>query len=393
MSALRRVVDVPERVVVPPIFFDLETTGLGPGAVPFLVGLAGFGSDGSAWVQQWQLDEPGGERAMWLAVLQMLATRGRDAVLVTYNGASFDRTVVRLRLRRLGLWDHSLEQRFGQDHFDLLPVCRRLWGGTLANVRLVTLEREVLASVRVDDPSGAEIAALGQRWLAGARDAASCISVAAARRHNADDLLGLASLVQACAAAIETPASVAEALGVARHLGRSPGPPSAALAVLEAWRPAALGNPVTGVALLLVLVGLLRKAGDFERAHAVLEQICTHHHGHVVAATRLAMDCEHRLRRPDLALAWLRTVAAPCPRRLARLLRKQSDLPVPAPSPSVVVRPMLPAPTANGRALGPAPVAGETLPTQVAVARSSAPGVPGSWRARSDAPARRAPPV
>ena len=324
-EALRSLV-APRRVGAPPCVFDIETTGLGSDTVPFLVGLGGFTADGTAWVRQWQLDDPDDERAMWISIVAALRELDPRSLLVTYNGASFDRTIARLRLRRLALWDDALARRFFDDHVDLLPVCRRLWRASLPDCRLTTLEREVLGSIRVGDPSGMEIAELGTRWLAGDRDGRAVAGVAAVRRHNADDLLGLASLVEAAARALAEPTDLPQALGVLRHLGRAEHDAQVlrirTLALLDAWRDAALADAVRGVELLLAITRILRRVGEAERAHALLHEICTRHRGHRDATTRLAIDCEHRLRRADLALAWLSTVDAPCPDRLARLVAK-----------------------------------------------------------------------
>jgi uncharacterized protein YprB with RNaseH-like and TPR domain len=393
VAALRRLVGVPDCVTSPPLVFDLETTGLGVDAVPFLVGLGGFHADGSAWVKQWQLGDLAGERAMWLSVLDALESVGHGAMLLTFNGASFDRTVVRLRLRRLGLWDDGLAARFGAAHFDLLPVCRRLWRDTLPDVRLVTLEREVLGARRVGDPSGAEIAEIGQRWIDGERDAELGAAMAAARRHNADDLLGLASLVEACAQAIDAPVDLAQALGVARHLERVDAP-EGFVGLLEVWRRDAIRDRARGVELLLLVVRGLRRAGEHDEAHAILREICTHHPGHPEATRRLVIDLEHRLRRTDAALTWLRTMDAPCPRRVARLTRKlaaaaSAELP-PAVAPPVaasagpVAQAVVGVVTVDPGASEPAPAA---TPTRVR------PRVPGSWRGLAQGPARRAPAV
>lgn len=404
VAALRRLVGGPGRVTSPPLVFDLETTGLGVDAVPFLVGLGGFHADGSAWVKQWQLGDLGGERAMWLSVLDALAAAGDGALLLTFNGASFDRTVVRLRLRRLGLWDDGLATRFGADHFDLLPVCRRLWRDTLPDVRLVTLEREVLGARRIGDPSGAEIAELGQRWIDGERDAEIRAGMAAARRHNADDLLGLASLVEACAQAIDAPLDLAQALGVARHLDRV-GAPEGFVGLLEVWRRDAIRDRARGVELLLLVVRRLRREGQHDEAHALLREICTHHPGHPEATLRLVIDLEHRLRRTDAALGWLRTMEAPCPRRVARLTRKLAaatlDPPpptaaaatVPAPRPAAPVVVPVAGPAAVPVDVPVAVVRGAAEPVAGPATPRSRPRMPGSWRGLTQGPARRAPAV
>src|SRR5207237_465754 len=108
----------------PPIVFDLETTGWFE-AVPFVVGI-GVLDDDALCVHQLVLDDPGQERAMWREALAILHALGLGrAPLVTYNGASFDRPIVAMRLRRLGLWTESIARALGPLHLDLLPIARR----------------------------------------------------------------------------------------------------------------------------------------------------------------------------------------------------------------------------------------------------------------------------
>jgi len=375
----------------PPLLFDLETTGLGRDAVPFLVGLGGFEAGGTAWVRQWQLDRPEGERAMWCDVLDALRGEPAGTRLLTYNGASFDRTIVRLRLRRLGMWDGAVARRFEADHVDLLPVCRRLWRDVLPDLRLVTLEREILGAARHGDPGGAEIAALGQAWIGGRRDDTTAAGMVAARRHNADDLLGLASLSVACARAIGAPGELGEALGVVRHLARH-GALDELTAVVDAWVTRALDGGGFGIDLLLHGVRALRRGGEHGRAHGLLQAICARHRGHPEATLRLAMDLEHRLRRADLALSCLRTLADPCPHRLARLERKQgARVRAIAVDPAVTVVPVATVPVAAHPSVVAATAA---TPTAAAAHVPARPELPGAWRARvARTTARRAPAV
>ncbi|MFO0635680.1 MAG: ribonuclease H-like domain-containing protein [Nannocystaceae bacterium] len=305
----------------PPCLLDLETTGLGRDAVPFLVGLA-WPRDGRVHVRQFQLHDPAGERAMWIDVLATLHDEAAGA-LVTFNGGSFDLALVRVRLRRLGLGGDALARRMDHAHLDLLPRARTLLRHAVPDVRLATLERRVLGLVRRDDPGGEAVARCGRAWLGGDRSASSCAAVAAARRHNEDDLLGLASLAIALASRLAAPPDIDGALAAARlRLAQRRRDAAAALlhAALERW-PLRPGAPAGHDAAVL-LASLQRRAGAAQAAATLLHAVVAVAPEHPAAIAALAKDCEHRLGRPDLALQWAQRQRPPCPRRVARLQRK-----------------------------------------------------------------------
>ena len=110
------------------LFIDLETTGLhgGAGMVAFLVGIGFF--DGRR-VPDLAVPAPGfaGERAMLHAVSEAVADA---ALVVTYNGGSFDLPIMETRwlFHRLV---PALDQR---PHLDMLPPARRLWKEQLGGV-------------------------------------------------------------------------------------------------------------------------------------------------------------------------------------------------------------------------------------------------------------------
>jgi uncharacterized protein len=329
LAGLERLVDRTRRAgaSAPPIVFDLETTGWFE-AIPFVVGIAALDDDALV-VHQLVLADPAHERAMWreaLAILQSLGL-GR-APVVTYNGASFDRPIVALRLRRLGLWTEALARAFGPLHVDLLPVARRLWGHRWHDRRLVHLESALLAARRVGDVAGADVAAIGRRWLDGERDAALVRALDRVVLHNALDLVGLAALYGRAVATCLLPVGVAEAVAVARHLGRIDRS-DAARAVLEgvlasvcalAERGGRLDGPT--IEAVLALAELDRAAGRIESACRGWVRVCEAVPGHPRATLALAKAYEHRLRAPDVALAWAEQGPSPCPRRLARLREK-----------------------------------------------------------------------
>jgi uncharacterized protein YprB with RNaseH-like and TPR domain len=162
------------------LYLDLETTGLsgGAGTVAFLVGCALSCEDGSFLIRQFVLPSFAAERALIGAVSEW--ARAEAAVLVTYNGRTFDVPVMETRWafhRLRSPWDEL-------PHLDMLPIARRLWskkhardpvaspwdafGGTSASkdtaslegesgCRLVQLERTLFEVERVGDVSGFEI--------------------------------------------------------------------------------------------------------------------------------------------------------------------------------------------------------------------------------------------
>lgn len=311
-------------VCAAPIAFDLETTGIGRDAVPFLVGMVGFDVRGNPWLRQWQLGDLDGEREMWCSVIDTLRALEPGTPMVTYNGASFDRPLVRTRMRRLGLWDDAMEAAFGERHHDLLPVCRRVWRDVLPDVRLVTLERSVLGVRRHGDPDGAAIATDGQAWIDGARGPAITARIAAIRRHNAWDLEGLLALVPAVAGVVTSPSDVQQAAAAAKHAERI-GDREAFVQVCERWADAARRDAIHGASLLLRWIDHLRRTGSHDRAHELLRSLCTIDPRNLQARTKLAIDYEHRLGQPEHALALLEGEPLACPHRVARLQRRVAD--------------------------------------------------------------------
>lgn len=182
----RGAVPLPERIEAARLaLFDTETTGLagGSGTRAFMVGLARFNAEGLA-ITQFTTATMAAEPAMLRALLDAV---GEDAVLVSYNGKSYDRPLLGTRLR-LSRIDDPLS-RF--PHLDLLHATRRRLRGTLPDCRLSTVERHWLGVVRDDDLPGSEAPAAWLGFLRGG-------SAALLRRvgeHNAQDLASLAALL------------------------------------------------------------------------------------------------------------------------------------------------------------------------------------------------------
>jgi uncharacterized protein len=182
---------------------DVETTGFGGDDVlVFLVGVATFEPE-VVRVEQWLLDDEAAEQE-FLTKVGPIVTAG--APLVTFVGKSFDR--------------HRLDDRFERHgrgrplkalpHADLYHAARRIFGGALPDVRLATLEAEVLGVARRYDVRGRECP---EAWL-------DYVETRDVRRiepvldHNALDVISLVALLSRLDAALTAPVTDAEAAAV-----------------------------------------------------------------------------------------------------------------------------------------------------------------------------------
>lgn len=166
-------------------FFDTETTGLagGTGTRAFMIGLARFGPEGLS-ITQFTTATMAAEAAMLRAAL---ADLDEGAVLVSYNGRSYDRPLLSTRHTLARLPDPWRDR----PHLDLLHPTRRRWRALLPDCRLATVERHLLGIVRDHDLPGSEAPAAWRSFLRGG-------SAALLRRvgeHNAQDLASLAALL------------------------------------------------------------------------------------------------------------------------------------------------------------------------------------------------------
>jgi uncharacterized protein len=131
----------------PFVLLDTETTGLGSGTgtLPFLVGIGGW-EDSDFVTRQLLLPEQSDE-AGYLDALEELITP--DAVLVSYNGRSFDWPLLVTRFRL-----HGRKPPVYAEHLDLLPLARALWKHRLPDARLASVEAGVCGIRRDHDLAG-----------------------------------------------------------------------------------------------------------------------------------------------------------------------------------------------------------------------------------------------
>ena len=127
------------------LFLDTETTGLsgGTGTYPFLIGLAWWEANGLK-IEQLFMREYSEERSMLAALAQRMERR---AVLVTFNGKSFDWPLLETRFRMT----RTISSPAPRAHLDFLHPARNLWRLKLGTVKLAHLEHHVLGTDREQD--------------------------------------------------------------------------------------------------------------------------------------------------------------------------------------------------------------------------------------------------
>lgn len=301
-----------------PLFFDTETTGLagGTGTLPFLVGVAEL-REGAAWCLQAHLPAPGEERPLltWLAARIEAST-----ALVSFNGKSFDWPLLRTRYVM-----NRLRPPPVRPHLDLLHCARRVYRHHLREVRLTTLEREVLGVTRVGDLDGALIPPAWFDFLRTGR-------VATLRRvleHNLRDVESLvhlaAHLADAWAGRVTTPPAATWGLaGVALRRGDE----ALALRLLASATAASPREPWAADALRLE-ASLWRRRGEAPRALDCLARALELAPRAPATHLLLAKLYEHELRRFDDALRHAQLArdaegGDAHARRLARLERRSA---------------------------------------------------------------------
>ena len=302
------------------LFLDTETTGLagGTGTLPFLVGL-GWWREGAFRVHQLFLPGPGREAPL----LERLGELARPfRVIATYNGAAFDLPILRTR----ALLARAADPCAHLAGWDLLVAARRLWSRHLPDCRQQTVEQVLTGAPR--GPGDIEGALIPATYAAFVRDLDVGL-LPAVLRHNRRDMLGMAHIVAAVAAAAE--------------LQRSPTDPWEG-PWQEAWSMALLGerrrDDATAAAWALRLIES-RHLGQLE-ARAVLDAVRllkrVSHWSQVRTLVEHGLDrwpeeprlhyeaavlFEHRLGDPRRALRHAEHLADP--RRIARLRRRLGE--------------------------------------------------------------------
>ncbi len=169
------------------LFLDTETTGLagGTGTLVFQLGLSWWRAD-VFHTRQYFLPGPADEAAL----LAALAEIANDfAVVVTFNGASFDLPLLRTR----ALLNRLPDPLRDLVSWDLLVPSRRLWANRLPNCRQQTLEQFVCGRERnLGDIDGAQIPQTWFDFLANGQ--AGLLSNVLT--HNHRDMVGMGEIFQ-----------------------------------------------------------------------------------------------------------------------------------------------------------------------------------------------------
>ena len=123
------------------LVLDLETTGLGRGqTIAFMIGL-GYFENGQYVVEQVFLPEPEAETNSFDRLIEILEQK---AVLITFNGKTFDVPILESRL----LYNHVWLDLRAKEHIDLLHLARRLWKNKIPSCALETIEFYILGYIR-----------------------------------------------------------------------------------------------------------------------------------------------------------------------------------------------------------------------------------------------------
>jgi len=123
------------------LVLDLETTGLGRGqTLAFLIGLGYYENDRYV-VEQIFLPEPEAEANSFDRLIELTQQK---AVLITFNGKTFDLPILESRL----LYNHVWLDLRAREHVDLLHLARRLWKNKLPSCALETIEFYILGQIR-----------------------------------------------------------------------------------------------------------------------------------------------------------------------------------------------------------------------------------------------------
>ncbi len=168
------------------VFFDIETTGLsgGAGTYIFLIGILKL-DKGFINITQYFLINLTSER---LFLKHLRNHLNPEAVLVSYNGKSFDYNVIKNRYILNGF---SIEEA-DPAHIDLLYPSRRLWKGLFPDFTLQTVEKRALGLERSIDIPGYRIPEVYFQYL---RDWNTVEDLYKVFIHNKNDVLTLLALL------------------------------------------------------------------------------------------------------------------------------------------------------------------------------------------------------
>ncbi len=199
------------------LYLDIEATGLshGAGTLAFLIGLAWF-EDEQIVFEQLFVEDPTQEMAVLSEFLERLE---RFRFLVSFNGKSYDLSVLHSRLVITRLFRQREGELKLRPHLDLLHTSRQAYKGLFDNVRLQTLEREVLGldpAERADDIPGSLVPTLYFHYL----QTGDARHLEPVFKHNRTDVLSMIRLTAHLLELMEAPGPRTHPL-ILYNLGRA----------------------------------------------------------------------------------------------------------------------------------------------------------------------------
>lgn len=313
----------PDRALSPGeyLFLDTETTGLsrGVGTLAFLCGAGWFEGDAFV-VRQFLMRDYDEEPFVLEHVRALLASR---PALVTFNGAAFD---VPLLMNRwvMNRMDAPAAPPL---HVDLLHVARRVYKLRLQRCSLAALEESVFGMQREEDLPGAMVPERYFRYL-NTRDDALLDDIL---RHNRQDIVSLALLMNRLAALHERPLSAGHHEEIF-SLGRLFEKRGEAGRARQCYR--AVNNGRFSDLAAIRIAETYRRAKDPARAATVYERLLSQGKGRPQVYIALAKLYEFRLQQPATALEiarrgmlyCLETPGEDCAEALADLKRRYARL-------------------------------------------------------------------
>jgi len=178
-------------------FVDTETTSLagGAGVTVFMTGI-GYYHENRFRVEQYFMRDFDEE----LAMLDALNERtGEFDFMVSYFGKNFDRYRLEDRMNLLGMESKMPVDR----HLDLYHTARRIYKGRFSNLKLKTLETELLGFVRQDDIPGSKCPEAYFSYVRGE----DCGLITEVFEHNLWDILSLATLTFKLDSVVKNPST------------------------------------------------------------------------------------------------------------------------------------------------------------------------------------------
>jgi uncharacterized protein YprB with RNaseH-like and TPR domain len=287
------------------LFFDLETSGLstGAGTVAFLAAFGRLDCTGKLRITQYLLLDYPGENDFIEALLGEFGGNTAGAVtMVSYNGKCFDSQILKTRCLMNGIVPPEYRQA------DLLHPARRLWKRLLPDCSQATIETGILGIDRTGDIPGALAPEI---WFAFLRhgETEPLLGIC---EHNRRDIAGLAAIFSALIRIADDPFKAIkeinfdlEALAL-RWYGNSryeAGTPLCETGQRLLRFAAETGHPHAAFVYALSLL----KAGRHDDGRKWLLKTASAACPPPLPASALralAIDSEHRLKDPALALSF-----------------------------------------------------------------------------------------